>query len=154
MSRPNFGSELLKSSQATHDPYTPPSRQIAGAVQPDNEPRVRRGVIEIDPNGDVTYWSVEALRDAQVAGLRIDDSDIEGQAAFIEDADEIWNSRYVLPPRVITSFTGISQEEDHDRVCVIMAARAVQDDVHKERAAAWEKHFELRKKQREETMGK
>jgi hypothetical protein len=130
--------------------YTPPSRQIGDAVQPDNLPRVRQGVIKIDPNGDVTYHSVDALRDAQADGLLIDDSAIEAQQAFEDSIDEIWNAPYVPPPPpplVKTSLTHTSKEDSEDSTWVHAAAHDIQKASQAERTAARLKYFESRRKE-------
>jgi hypothetical protein len=140
---------------AKDDPYTPASRQIAGAVMSDNEPWVSEGVISIDPNGDVRYYSVEVLREEQAAGLPIDDKDIEDQEVFIENIDEISNARYVPPPpppQVFTVLTSTSQEDDYEGALVLSAAREVEEEAQQDRTAAeetrrkslWKQHEEMK----------
>jgi hypothetical protein len=91
-----FGVQLIAAHEREASPL-PPSRQLSGAVQSDHDPRVFSGVISFTSDDQAGYYSVEALREAQASGMQIADHDIEAQAVFIENKDEIWNAPYPPP---------------------------------------------------------
>jgi hypothetical protein len=73
-----------------------PARQLTGAVISNDERRTYHGIIHVDAEGGVTYYSPEVLR--HVADVVIDESDIEKQAVFVAVIKEITNASYNPPP--------------------------------------------------------
>jgi hypothetical protein len=92
----NFEAKAKEVLAATKQGPAPPTRLLTGAVASDDELRVYGGVVQVNPDNRVTYYTVEALRQAQIKGLAIEDEEIENQAVFIEHLKEIWNAPY--PP--------------------------------------------------------
>lgn len=90
------GVQLMAAHEREVSPL-PHSRQLAGAVQSGNDPRVFTGVITFDSDNDAAYYFVEALSEARADGIPINDDAIEAQAIFQENVDEIWNAPYPRP---------------------------------------------------------